>query len=73
MGTQVIYITPSAVEDHYIFYYEGKVLKHRIQVAKLLGESRCCEMGQDSRGTGGLVAPGVPAVRRMGKETGTSM
>ncbi|XP_052037032.1 von Ebner gland protein 1-like [Apodemus sylvaticus] len=37
MGTHVLFIIPSAVEDHYIFYYEGKMLKHRIRMAKLLG------------------------------------
>ncbi|GAB1286115.1 Odorant-binding protein 2B [Apodemus speciosus] len=37
-GMQVLYIIPSAVEDHCIFYYESKVLKHRIRVAKLLGQ-----------------------------------
>lgn len=45
-GTHVLYIIPSAVEDHYIFYYEGKVHGHHFRMAKLVGESHCCEMGQ---------------------------
>lgn len=45
-GKHVLYIIPSAVEDHYIFYYEGKVHRHHFRMAKLLGESHCCEMGQ---------------------------
>lgn len=45
-GKHVLYIIPSAVEDHYIFYYEGKMHRHRFRMAKLVGESHCCEMGQ---------------------------
>lgn len=61
-GTQVLYIIPSAVEDHYIFYYEGKIHRHHFRVAKLVGESHGCERG--------LAAVGVPAVRRTNIETG---
>ncbi|XP_034363912.1 von Ebner gland protein 1 [Arvicanthis niloticus] len=36
-GKHVLYIIPSAVEDHYIFYYEGKMHRHRFRMAKLVG------------------------------------
>ncbi|XP_051039826.1 von Ebner gland protein 1-like [Phodopus roborovskii] len=36
-GTQVFYIIPSAVEDHYILYGQYKVHKLHFQGAKLLG------------------------------------
>ncbi|NP_446026.1 von Ebner gland protein 2 precursor [Rattus norvegicus] len=38
-GKQVVYSIPSAVEDHYIFYYEGKIHRHHFQIAKLVGRN----------------------------------
>ncbi|OBS74948.1 hypothetical protein A6R68_14513 [Neotoma lepida] len=40
-GTQVLYVIPSAVEDHYFFYLEGNKHGFRFRIAKLLGESHC--------------------------------
>lgn len=45
-GKHVLYVIPSAVEDHYIFFSEGQVHRHHFRMAKLVGESHCCEMGQ---------------------------
>nr|XP_021496735.1 von Ebner gland protein 1-like [Meriones unguiculatus] len=36
-GKQVLYIIPSAVEDHCIFYHEGRIHGHRFRMAKLVG------------------------------------
>ncbi|XP_036039362.1 von Ebner gland protein 1-like [Onychomys torridus] len=36
-GTQVLYIIPSAVEDHYFFYWESSKHGFRFRIAKLMG------------------------------------
>ncbi|XP_051022369.1 von Ebner gland protein 1-like [Acomys russatus] len=36
-GKQVLHIIPSEVEGHYIFYYEGSIHGHRLQMANLVG------------------------------------
>ncbi|XP_015854895.3 von Ebner gland protein 1-like [Peromyscus maniculatus bairdii] len=36
-GTQVLYIIPSAVEDHLFFYWESSKYGHHFRIAKLLG------------------------------------
>lgn len=63
-GKQVLYIIPSAVEDHYIFYYEGKIHRHHFRVAKLMGESHGCEMGQGLSGVRSLAVVVSPSPHR---------
>ncbi|CAO2598381.1 von Ebner gland protein 1 [Lemmus lemmus] len=36
-GTQALYIIPSAVEDHYIFYWKNKIHGDHYRIAKLVG------------------------------------
>ncbi|XP_060246561.1 von Ebner gland protein 1-like [Meriones unguiculatus] len=36
-GKQVLYIIPSAVEEHCIFYHESSIYGHRFRMAKLVG------------------------------------
>ncbi|XP_038194225.1 von Ebner gland protein 1-like [Arvicola amphibius] len=58
-GTQEIYIIPSAVEDHYIFYIENNIHGHHFRMAKLVGRDpdvhqEALEDFQKAVKTGGL-------------------
>ncbi|GAB1286114.1 Lipocalin 3 [Apodemus speciosus] len=70
-GMQVLYIIPSAVEDHCIFYYESKVLKHRIRVAKTPGDpeinQEALEDFQNAVRAGGLNPESIFIPKQSGK------
>ncbi|XP_052578996.1 von Ebner gland protein 1-like [Peromyscus californicus insignis] len=63
-GTQVLYIIPSAVEDHYFFYWESSKHGFRFRIAKLLGRDpdinqEALEDFQNALRAGGLNAKDI--------------
>ncbi|XP_052578995.1 von Ebner gland protein 1-like [Peromyscus californicus insignis] len=63
-GTQVLYIIPSAVEDHYFFYWESNNPEFPFRIAKLLGRDpdinqEALEDFQNALRAGGLNAKDI--------------